>query len=156
MSKLRSISALACLAASIQFGTANAAQTCFTAFKGTVHYQFEGNIASEGDHPLNGVEFGALVACAGLQKWPLVGTAVNTSTEVVLGWRGFTVDAKTCGAADYIASLSPKTLAGPLQLHNDRTNVSNSGRLVHAPCVTPPAGGATASTATNGKDVQGN
>jgi hypothetical protein len=158
MSKLRSISALACVAASIQFGTASAAQTCFTAFKGTIHYQFDGDVVSAGNHALNGVEFGALSNCAGLRKWPMVGTAVNTPTALVLGWRSFTLDAAGCGAADFIVNLSPKTLAGPLQNHNDRTNVSKTDRLVHAPCITPPAAAAAvgANTVTKGNDANGN
>jgi hypothetical protein len=152
----KALSTLVCLTASIQCCAAKAAQTCFTAFSGTVHYQFDGDVTSPGNHPLNGVEFGALSHCASLTKWPLTGTAINTKAALVFAWRAFNVDAADCGATDYIANLSPKTMGGSLQNHNDRTNKSNSSSMVHAACVAPPAAAAAPAIPHNGKDANGN
>jgi hypothetical protein len=48
------------------------------------------------------------------------------------------VDAAGCGAVDEIAALSPTTLSGPFELHNDRNNFSNTNTLMPAPCVPVP------------------
>ena len=113
----------------------------------------EGSRNSE--HP--GVVFGALAACAGQTHWPLVGTAVANNKVVVLGFRAMTVDAAGCGAVDEIAALSPTTLSGPFQLHNDRNNFSNTNTLTPAPCVPVPSLAAQAAPAVAGqKDTAGN
>ena len=110
-------------------GTPALAQACFTAFGGSVHYQFSltpAALRAPGIRNVAGVVFGGLAPCAGQTHWPLVGTAVANAKVVVLGYRAMTVDAAGCGAVDEIAALSPSTLAGPLQLHNDRNNFSNT------------------------------
>jgi hypothetical protein len=68
-----------------------------------------------------------------------------------------TVDAAGCGAVDEIAALSPTTLSGPFQLHNDRNNFSNTNTLTPAPCVPVPLLAAQAAPAAAGqKDPAGN
>jgi hypothetical protein len=136
------------------------AQACFTAFGGSVHYQFTltpAQLKAPGIRNVAGVVFGALAACAGQTHWPLVGTAVANSRVVVLGYRAMTVDAAGCGAVDDIAALSPTTLSGPFQLHNDRNNFSNTSTLTPAPCVAVPLLAAEAAPGAAGqKDPAGN
>jgi hypothetical protein len=108
-------------------GAPASAQACFTAFGGSVHYQFS------------------------------LTTAVANAKVVVLGYRAMTVDAAGCGAVDEIAPLSPSTLAGPLQLHNDRNNFSNTSTLTPAPCVAVPLLASQAAPVASGqKDQAGN
>src|SRR6266478_6079073 len=68
-------------------GTPASAQACFTAFGGSVHYQFTlspATLKAPGIRNVAGVVFGALAACAGQTHWPLVGTAVANAKVVVL------------------------------------------------------------------------
>jgi hypothetical protein len=136
------------------------AQACFTAFGGSIHYQFTltpAQLKAPGIRSTPGVVFGALAACAGQTHWPLVGTAVANNRVVVLGFRAMTVDAAGCGAVDEIAALNPTTLSGPFQLHNDRNNFSNTSTLTPAPCVAVPLLAAQAAPpATGQKDPAGN
>ena len=147
--------------AAVLAGTTTAsAQTCFTAFGGTIHYQFASSVAAFkaiGIRNVAGVTFGALSPCAGLTHWPLVGTEVSDKEKIVLGFRAMTVDAPGCGAVDLIVSLSPRTLSGQLQLHNDRNNFSNTTTLTQAPCVPVPLLATRAAPVTGGqKDEAGN
>ena len=148
------------IAATFAGVTTASAQTCFTAFGGTIHYQFALSVAAfkaPGIRNVAGVTFGALSHCAGQTHWPLVGTEVSDREKIVLGFRAMTVDAPGCGAVDYIVSLSPGTLNGPLQLHNDRNNFSNTSTLTPAPCVPVPLLAARAAPVTGGqKDQAGN
>jgi hypothetical protein len=136
------------------------AETCFTAFSGTNHFQFSQSRAAfttPGQRVVNGVEFGsALFPCAGLKRWPLIGAVQVDHSGAALTFRSMTVDANTCGAVDFIIDLNPTTLTGPLQLHNDRNNFSSTSTLVEAACVTPPPAEAEASEAAPGQDVAGN
>jgi hypothetical protein len=135
------------------------AQACFTAFGGSIQYQFTvtPTLKAPGIRSTPGVVFGALAACAGQTHWPLVGTAVANNRVVVLGFRAMTVDAAGCGAVDEIAALNPTTLSGPFQLHNDRNNFSNTSTLTPAPCVAVPLLAAQAAPpATGQKDPAGN
>jgi hypothetical protein len=136
------------------------AQTCFTAFGGSIHFQFSPSVAAfkaPGIRSVAGVTFGALAPCAGLTHWPLVGTNVSDREKIVLGFRAMTVDAADCGAVDVIASLRRSNLTGPLQLHNDRNNFSNTNTLTPAPCVAVPAFAASAAPVGAGqKDQTGN
>ncbi len=121
--------------------SATAAGTCFTAFGGSVHYQFAepaNSFKTPGIINVSGVTFGALSSCAGLTHWPLVGTAVSNGKTTVLAFRAMTVAATGCGAVDEIVSLNSTTLSGALQLHNDRNNFSNTTTLVQAACVSVP------------------
>src|SRR4029077_2203006 len=102
------------------------AETCFSVFGGAVQIQFKGNFSKLGYHPATGVTFGALSSCAGLSHWPVVGAAYTEAGSIVLGFRAETVGAWTRGAPDWIVSLDPTTLSGSAQLHNDRTNFSNT------------------------------
>jgi hypothetical protein len=153
---ISSISGVAMLAA----GPLASAQTCFTAFGGSVHYQFAISPASmkqPGTKNVAGVVFGALAPCAGLTHWPVVGTVTSNEKIVVLGYRAMTVDASGCGAVDQIASLNPGNLNGPLQLHNDRNNFSNTSTLTAGPCVAVPLLVAEAATSEQArKDHAGN
>jgi hypothetical protein len=135
------------------------ASTCFSAFGGSVHYNFAPPLASfttPGTYSTPGVVFGSLSPCAGLSKWPIVGTVTVTATSVVLGFRTFTVDAASCGAVDNIVSLTPKLLSGTLQLHNDRNNFSNTSAFVNGPCVAPPPESRFLPPAHATKDPAGN
>lgn len=147
-------------AAALVNATAASAQTCFTAFGGSIHYQFTASAAvfkAPGTRSLAGVTFGALAGCAGLTHWPLVATEVSDRQKIVLGIRALTVDAAGCGAVDYIASVSQSGLSGPLQLHNDRNNFSNTSTLTPAPCaVVPLIATAAAAVAGGQKDKAGN
>lgn len=117
-------------------------EVCFTGFDGTVHYQFSinGYRSTDGEiGPFQGRVFGALVACAGLNQWPLMATAIVAGDRIVLTFRAMTIDAVGCGAVDYLATLDTGTLSGPLYLHNSRNQFSNTSTFVPAPCVEPPA-----------------
>jgi hypothetical protein len=130
------------------------AETCFTAFSGTVHYQFAAKSSAftgTGTHSIPGVVFGDLTSCAGLNRWGVVGTATGDGTNTILGLRDETADASSCGAVDVTVSLSPTTLTGPLQLFNERTDFGNSDTLTKATCVTPPS-----VPGHQGRDVLGN
>lgn len=138
---------------------ADAAEVCFTAFGGSVHYQFKtstNRLKAVGTKPIAGRVFGALAACAGLTQWPITGTAISRSSQIILGFRAMTVDAAACGAVDLIVDLDPATLSGPLQLHNDRNNGSNTSTLVPAACINPLALGEAGLLAAGQADVQGN
>ncbi len=118
------------------------AEVCFTGFDGTVHYQFSIDGYKSGDGeigPFQGRVFGALVACAGLNQWPLMATAIVAGDRIVLTFRAMTVDAVGCGAVDYLVALDTGTLSGPLYLHNSRNQFSNTSTFVPAACVEPPA-----------------
>jgi hypothetical protein len=146
------------IAASIAVSQARAA-TCFSAFSGGVHYNFADPLTSfttPGTYSTPGVLFGSLSSCAGLAKWPIVGTVTVTATSVVLAFRALTVDAAGCGATDNIVSLTPKKLSGTLQLHNDRNNFSNSSAFANGVCTTPPPEGGFAPTVLDAKDSDGN
>jgi hypothetical protein len=131
------------------------AETCFTIFGGAVNVQFKQSFTKQGYHPATGVIFGSLTGCAGLTHWPVMGAAYTEKNSIVLAFRAETVDAATCGAGDWIANLDPVTLTGPIQLHNDRTNFSNTDTLTSSECVAvPPAGAAI--RRPNGKDALGN
>ena len=136
------------------------AQACFTAFGGSTHFQFSLSAAAlkaPGIRNVSGVVFGALAPCAGQTHWPVVGTVVANNRVVVLGYRAMTVDAAGCGAVDEIAVLNPNNLTGPLQLHNDRTNFSNTNTLTPAPCVAVPLLASQAAQVAPGqKDPNGN
>jgi hypothetical protein len=133
------------------------AEKCFTSFSGTVHIQLETTTAAlqaQGTQSFGGRIFGSLSPCAGLNQWPVIATKVTKGTQVILAFRAMTVDAASCGAVDEIAKLASGTLSGPLQLHNDRNNFSNTSTLVPAACTNPAAAAALAAPA--GKDKQGN
>jgi hypothetical protein len=138
------------------------AETCFTAFNGGNHFQFSQSRAAfttPGQRVVNGVVFGsALFACAGLKRWPLIGAVQVDHAGSVLAFRAFEVDAKSCGAVDFIVDLNSTTLSGPLQLHNDRNNFSSTSTLVEAACITPPAAAEAegAPEAAPGRDAVGN
>src|SRR5215471_13364918 len=122
--------------------SAASADTCFTLFGGATNLQFKGAIRNLGYHPLVGVTFNGLSPCAGLSHWAVSGAAYSEAGSIVLGYRVESADAANCGAVDFTATLDPATLSGPFQLHNDRTNFSNSGTLTKAGCVAvPPADG---------------
>jgi hypothetical protein len=137
---------------------AQAGQTCFSGFSGTVHYNFAASSAkftTPGTHSMPGIVFGSLASCAGLSEWPLVGTVTVTSSATILAFRAMTVDASGCGAVDEIVSMPPSTLSGTLQLHNDRNNFSNSTAFSVSTCTAPPAA-AAAAAAHPGPDAAGN
>ncbi len=156
MSKHRLLRTIPAFVAAASIATpALTAQTCFTAFGGSVHYQFAAPVTAftaRGTRDIPGVLFGALSPCAGLSFWGVVGTATNDGTTTVLGLRDETADATGCGAVDVTISLSPSTLSGPLQLYNERTNFGNTSTLQRARCETPPA----TATLRNGRDALGN
>lgn len=104
--------------------------------------------------PLHGRVFGALVPCAKLTQWPVMGAVVVDGDQIVLAFRAMTVDAATCGAVDHIVRLDPATLSGPLQLHNNRNDFSDVSALVSAACASPPD--PDGSARHGGADSQGN
>ncbi|HTS35636.1 MAG TPA: hypothetical protein VMH04_08195 [Candidatus Solibacter sp.] len=118
-------------------GSAWAAPQCFSPFSG-VYIMFEQPVTSTLG-AVHGRSWGALASCAGLSSWPLVGSAHYSKADgLVVAFRVFTVDAATCGAIDYIGTLSGSTLSGPFQLFNQRTNFGNSGTWTEIPCPAPP------------------
>lgn len=132
-----------------------AATTCFSAFGGSVQYQFVGKstfFSTPGMHAIPGVVFGSLSSCAGLSFWGVVGTVVNDGKTTVLGLRDETADATNCGAVDVTVQLSQTTLSGPLQLYNERTNFGNTSTLAPAKCLPVPQH----PVARRGRDVMGN
>lgn len=137
-------------------------EACFTGFDGTVRYQFSIKGLKPTDKeigPFQGRVFGALVACAGLNQWPLMANAIAAGDRIVLTFRAMTVDAVGCGAVDYLVALDARTLSGPLYLHNARNQFSNTSTLVPAPCVEPPSGGPVGpggGTGRGGADLHGN
>jgi hypothetical protein len=136
------------------------AAICFSGFSDTVKYNFDvapATFETPGTYSVPGVEFGKLTPCAGLKKWPIVGTVTVTATSVVLGFRALTVAKTACGAPDYIVAMTPKRLSGVMQLHNDRNNFSNSTTFVQTPCTVPPLDDPFPMYATQrGFDAQGN
>jgi hypothetical protein len=73
----------------------------------------------------------------------VVGNSYHSKTDgLVVAFRAFTVDANTCGAADFIGTMSGKPLSGPFQLFNQRTNTGNSGTWTQIKCPAPPHEGA--------------
>lgn len=136
------------------------AAVCFSGFSNTVKYNFEvtpATFTTPGTYSVPGVEFGKLTRCAGLTKWPIVGTVTVTPTSVVLGFRALTVAVSACGATDYIVAMTPKRLSGVVQLHNDRNNFSNSSAFTQTLCTVPPPEDAFPAVATQrGFDPQGN
>ncbi len=135
------------------------ATTCFSAFGGAIHYHFSISslaLKTPGTKTFSGQTFGALVPCAGLDQWPVTATANVKNGQIILGFRAMTVDAAGCGAVDYIVNLDPHTLSGPLELHNDRNNFSNTSTLAPAACVNPPSATALAPLSSIREDLQGN
>lgn len=137
------------------------AEKCFTAFGGTVHYQFATiatTLKATGTRTFGGRTFGDLASCAGLNQWPVTATVtkVPESTQIILAFRAMTVDAGSCGAVDYIVNLNSTNLSGPLELHNDRTNFSNTSTLVPAACIKPLSTAAPAALGPADEDSQGN
>jgi len=135
-----------------------AAEVCFTTFGGATHVQLKGTanrLKAAGAKNVSGRIFGSTLApCAGLNQWPVVGTAVTAGNQVILAFRAMTVDAAACGAVDEIVTLDATTLSGPLQLHNDRNDFSNTTTMVSAPCSNPLTEGEPTSLA--GEDSNGN
>jgi hypothetical protein len=158
--KVRSAAFAAAALLLVSMQNPSRADVCFTAFRGSVHYQFAGTTSAFraiGTRNVAGVSFGAEARCAGLTHWPLVGTEVANGRSIVLGFREMQVDVTHCGAVDYIVALNPISLRGPLQLHNDRNNFSNSTTLVPAACLaTPGQGSAVAPLQQGERDVGGN
>jgi hypothetical protein len=153
------------VAGGVLIGTAVAAplaqaETCFSGFGGTVKYNFApgpATFTTPGTYSVPGVTFGALSPCAGLKKWPIVGTVTVTTTSVVLAFRALTVSAASCGAVDNIVAMTPRKLSGLLQLHNDRTKGSNSTTFSQTACVAPPPDEPYPNVSTQrGLDPQGN
>lgn len=117
------------------------AEVCFTGFNGGVHYQLQttvNQLKTPGTKLISGRIFGSLSPCAGLNEWPLIVSSIKkNNSSLILAFRSMTVDTTGCGAVDNIVNLNPSTLSGPLQLHNDRNNFSNTTTLVSAPCIEP-------------------
>ena len=74
---------------------------------------------------------------------------------MILSFRAMTADAPNCGAVDYIVNLNAAGTSGPLQLHNDRANFSNTSTLAQAPC-TSPVLNVAAPLAAGHRDAVGN
>lgn len=116
---------------------AMAAPQCFQLFSG-VYVRFSQPVTAAATAK-KGRTWGALSSCAGLSSWPVVGSSYLSKTDgIVLAYRAFTVDANTCGAVDFIGTLSGKPLSGPFQLFNQRTNSGSSGTWTEIQCPTPP------------------
>ncbi len=156
---IRTLAASALVSITLAAPLANA-ETCFSAFTGTVHYNFSvaaTKFATPGTFSAPGVVFGSLSACAGLSKWPIIGTATVTKTSVVLAFRAMTVDATSCGATDDIVTgMTPASLSGTLQLDNLRTNFGNTSAFAQSTCTTPPPKAEAEAAASPGVDAQGN
>ena len=123
-----------------------ATNQCFTAFGGSVSFVFQKPVTNT-TYAVKGRTFGALASCFGLSAWPIVGSSYKSGSNVVVAFRAMTVDAPNCGAVDWITNLSGSPLSGPADLHNDRTNFSNSTTLTQVSCTDvmskdrkPPAG----------------
>src|SRR5579872_2116339 len=118
-------------------GLAMAAPQCFSPFSG-VYVRFEQPV-TDSAVARNGRVWGALSSCAGLSSWPVVGNSYHSKKDgLVVAFRAFTVDANTCGAVDYIGTMSGKPLSGPFQLFNQRSNFGNSGTWTQVTCPQPP------------------
>jgi hypothetical protein len=122
-------------------GLALAAPQCFQVFSG-VYVRFEQPITAT-ETAQTGRTWGALSSCDGLVSWPVIGSSHHSKTDgLTLAYRAMTVDANTCGAVDFIGTLSGKPLSGPFQLFNQRTNFGNSGTWTQIKCPAPPTNGA--------------
>jgi hypothetical protein len=122
-------------------GMAFAAPQCFQVFSG-VYVRFEQPITSTEKAQI-GRTWGALSSCDGLVSWPVIGSSHFSKTDgLTLAYRAMTVDANTCGAVDFLGTLSGKPLSGPFQLFNQRTNFGGSGTWTQITCPTPPNSGA--------------
>ncbi|HXR17557.1 MAG TPA: hypothetical protein VN777_15295 [Terriglobales bacterium] len=121
-------------------GMALAAPQCFQLFSG-VYVLFEQPV-TDTTVARNGRVWGALSSCDGLSSWPVVGNSYHSKTDgTVVAFRAFTVDATTCGATDWIGTMSGKPLSGPFELWNQRTNFGNTGTWTEIKCPTPPEHG---------------
>ncbi len=121
-------------------GMAFAAPQCFQEFTG-VYLRFEQPV-TDSTVARNGRVWGALSSCDGLSSWPVVGNSYHSKTDgLVVAFRAFTVDASTCGAVDFIGTMSGKPLSGPFELFNERSNFGNSGTWTEIKCPTPPEKG---------------
>jgi hypothetical protein len=133
-------------------GMALAAPQCFQVFSG-VYLRFEQPVTSS-TVARNGRMWGALSSCAGLSSWPVVGNSYRSKKDgLVVAFRVFSVDANSCGAPDWIGTMSGKPLSGPFQLWNQRTNFGNSGTWTQINCPSPPEERAAPPA---GVDAQGN
>jgi hypothetical protein len=133
-------------------GLALAAPQCFQVFSG-VFVRFEQPITNT-ETAQTGRTWGALSSCDGLVSWPVIGSSHHSKTDgLTLSYRAMTVDANTCGAVDFIGTLSGKPLSGPFQLFNQRTNFGNSGTWTQITCPKPPKNGAQL---PSGVDALGN
>src|SRR3981081_720215 len=133
-------------------GMALAAPQCFQVFSG-VYLRFEQPVTSS-TVARNGRMWGALSSCAGLSSWPVVGNSYRSKTDgLVVAVRGVSVDSNSCGAPDWIGTMSGKPLSGPFQLWNQRTNFGNSGTWTQINCPSPPEERAAPPA---GVDAQGN
>jgi len=115
-----------------------AAPQCFSLFSG-VYIQFDKPITTTSTAQ-NGRVWGALASCDNLSSWPIVGSSHNSKANgLVFAFRSFTVDANSCGAVDFIGTLSGTPLSGPFELWNQRTNFGSSGTMTEVtPCPIPP------------------
>ena|SRR5277367_660156 len=117
-----------------------AAPQCFQLFSG-VYLRFEEPV-TDSTVARNGRVFGALSSCDGLSSWPVVGNSYHSKTDgLVVAFRAFTVDASSCGATDWIGTMSGKPLSGPFQLWNQRTNFGSTGTWTQVACPKPPTEG---------------
>jgi hypothetical protein len=133
-------------------GMALAGPQCFQLFSG-VYVRFEQPVTTT-TVARNGRTWGALSSCDGLSSWPVVGNSYHSKKDgIVVAFRAFTVDANTCGAVDFIGTMSGKVLSGPFELYNQRTNSGGSGTWTEIKCPTPPGNDAKPIT---GVDPLGN
>ncbi len=118
-------------------GMALAAPQCFQLFTG-VYLRFEQPV-TDSTVARNGRVWGALSSCDGLSSWPVVGNSYHSKKDgIVVGFRAFTVDASSCGATDWIGTMSGSPLSGPFELYNQRTNFGNTGTWSEIKCPSPP------------------
>jgi hypothetical protein len=111
---------------------------CFSPFSG-VYIRFEQPVTPNSEARV-GRTWGALASCDGLSSWPVAGYAYKSRTDggFVFAFRAFTLDADSCGAVDYIGTLSGAPLSGPFNLFNQRTDFGNSGTMTEVACPAPP------------------
>ncbi len=115
-------------------GGAMAADQCFAVFGGSTIIEFNHPVTAT-TTALNGRVFGGLAACDNLVSWPVVGSAHHSNGHgLVVAFRAFTVDAASCGAADWIAVLNGSPLSGTAQLWNQRTNFGNTTTMTAVSC----------------------
>ena len=120
-------------------GNALAAPQCFQVFSG-VYVMFNRPVTTTGTSALNGRIWGALIPCAGLSSWPLVGSShKSTANGLVVAFRTFNVDAGSCGAVDWIGTMSGSPLSGSFQLYNEKNVFGNTGTWTQIACPAPPA-----------------